>query len=155
GTRLWMRHDLLAPAARLAAGGRVASHLGNAAQRAGPGRRDQSFVGGHRQLFGTRHFWGEKTGPNPTDRGKRGSKRHLITDAEGVPFWFTGCGPCMSLIPEEQRLAKKYKESPFVLLGVCADESLDQGRKTATEHGIDWPCWFDGQNGPIARDWNV
>ena len=43
-------------------------------------------MGGHRQLFGTRHFWGEKTGPNPTDRGKRGSKRHLITDAEGVPL---------------------------------------------------------------------
>ena len=32
---------------------------------------------------------------------------------------------------------------------------LDQARKTATEHGIDWPCWFDGQNGPIANDWNV
>jgi hypothetical protein len=20
---------------------------------------------------------------------------------------------------------------------------------------MDWPCWFDGGNGPIARDWNV
>ena len=27
-----------------------------------------------------------KTGPNPTDRGKNGSKRHLITDAQGVPL---------------------------------------------------------------------
>jgi transposase len=29
---------------------------------------------------------GEKTGPNPTDRHKPGSKHHLITDAQGVPL---------------------------------------------------------------------
>jgi len=26
------------------------------------------------------------TGPNPTDRGKKGCKRHLITDAQGIPL---------------------------------------------------------------------
>lgn len=29
---------------------------------------------------------GEETGPNPTDRGKLGSKHHVITDAQGVPL---------------------------------------------------------------------
>ena len=29
---------------------------------------------------------GEDTGPNPTDRGKSGSKHHLMTDAQGVPL---------------------------------------------------------------------
>ena len=29
---------------------------------------------------------GEKTGPNPTDRGKRGSKRHLVVDRRGIPL---------------------------------------------------------------------
>jgi putative transposase len=29
---------------------------------------------------------GEKTGPNPTDRGKRGTKRSLLTDGRGVPL---------------------------------------------------------------------
>ena len=28
----------------------------------------------------------DQTGPNPTDRAKRGSKRHLICDGRGVPF---------------------------------------------------------------------
>ncbi len=28
----------------------------------------------------------EKTGPNPTDRGKKGTKRSLFTDARGVPL---------------------------------------------------------------------
>jgi putative transposase len=29
---------------------------------------------------------GKKTGPNPTDRGKRGTKRSLLTDANGIPL---------------------------------------------------------------------
>jgi IS5 family transposase len=29
---------------------------------------------------------GEKTGPNPTDKGKSGSKRHLVVDRNGVPL---------------------------------------------------------------------
>ena len=29
---------------------------------------------------------GEKTGPNPTDRGRRGSKRHLVLDCRGIPL---------------------------------------------------------------------
>jgi hypothetical protein len=26
------------------------------------------------------------TGPNPTDRGKRGTKRHLLVDQKGIPL---------------------------------------------------------------------
>lgn len=29
---------------------------------------------------------GEATGPNPTDRGKRGSKYHLVVDRQGIPL---------------------------------------------------------------------
>src|SRR5438876_2475048 len=29
---------------------------------------------------------GEDTGPNPTDRGKSGSKHHVMTDAQGIPL---------------------------------------------------------------------
>ena len=40
-------------------------------------------------------YGGTQTGPNPTDRAKRGSKRHLICDARGVPLAIrlTGCEP--------------------------------------------------------------
>ncbi|HOQ06104.1 MAG TPA: IS5 family transposase [Anaerohalosphaeraceae bacterium] len=31
-------------------------------------------------------FGGQKTGPNPTDRRKAGSKHHLIPDANGIPL---------------------------------------------------------------------
>jgi transposase len=29
---------------------------------------------------------GDETGPNPTDRGKPGTKHHVLTDAEGIPL---------------------------------------------------------------------
>src|SRR5262245_43269567 len=29
---------------------------------------------------------GEDTGPNPTDRGKKGSKHHAVVDAQGIPL---------------------------------------------------------------------
>ena len=36
--------------------------------------------------FSAGGFWGQQTGPNPTDRAKLGSKRHLICDGRGVPL---------------------------------------------------------------------
>lgn len=45
-----------------------------------------------RQQQHTRHFWGLCVGPNPTDRGKNGSKRHLITDGLGLPLAITPTG---------------------------------------------------------------
>lgn len=35
---------------------------------------------------------GPHTGPNPTDRGKLGSKRHLVTDRKGIPLMFCVTG---------------------------------------------------------------
>jgi Transposase DDE domain. len=39
-----------------------------------------------RQRFFSGCFWGAHTGPNPTDRGKNGCKRHVIVDGNGVPL---------------------------------------------------------------------
>lgn len=72
-----------------------------------------------------------------------------------LSFWFTGCGPCMAIIPDERKLAEKFKDRKFTLLGVCSDSSADMARKTADEQHITWPCWFDGENGPINRDYNI
>ena len=84
GVRIW--DDVLAPPARLARSGRVGQHLACIARRTRIGRRDRLVNGHHRQLLHPRAFWGAKTGPNPTDRGKNGTKRHLITDGCGMPL---------------------------------------------------------------------
>jgi len=39
----------------------------------------------HRCLQRSRSKRGPKTGPNPTDRAKSGTKRHLVTDEKGIP----------------------------------------------------------------------
>ena len=42
----------------------------------------------HRQRVSCGQKGGDKTGPNPTDRGRLGTKRHLITDRNGIPLAF-------------------------------------------------------------------
>jgi transposase len=86
GARLWQRHHLLAAAPRLARGRRLAEAARAALELAG--RR-----GGHRLVAGERGQFeragqkgGEQTGPNPTDRGKFGSKYHLVVDHDGIPL---------------------------------------------------------------------
>jgi transposase len=81
-----LRHDLLASAARLDRGrrvGTVAPGPARSAQRSASNRLEAS---GDRQQQRSRGFWGAKTGPNPTDRAKAGSKHHLIVDGRGLPL---------------------------------------------------------------------
>jgi len=86
GNGLWQRHDVLASFARLALSRYLAEDMAGSVGRVGLGRGHRLVYFGHGQLFGTGPFWGAKTGPNPTDRGKNGSKRHLIVDGQGTPL---------------------------------------------------------------------
>jgi hypothetical protein len=43
-------------------------------------------AGGRGRQLDPGSFWGLQTGPNPTDRAKLGSQRHLICDGRGVPL---------------------------------------------------------------------
>jgi transposase len=64
--------------------------VGKAARRApGPprgGGRDR--LGARRPGLGERagQKGGERTGPNPTDKGKPGSKHHVVSDRRGIPL---------------------------------------------------------------------
>ncbi len=86
GDGLWQRNDLLAPFTRLADRGCLAEDMAGVIERVGSGPNNRLVHFGHGQLFRSRAFWGAKTGPNPTDRGKNGSKRHLIVDGQGIPL---------------------------------------------------------------------
>jgi hypothetical protein len=84
GLRLW--YDLLEKTYRVARG----RSLGRAAQGASrPFRRSGSdrLVKGIRGLGQRgRSPGGSNTGPNPTDRGKPGTKHHLLVDHKGTPL---------------------------------------------------------------------
>ena len=83
---LWIGRDLLASAARLAGSRRVGPTAPRVAAQAARCRPDRLEPGlrGQRQRAGEKG--GAATGPNPTDRGKPGTKRHLITDRRGIPL---------------------------------------------------------------------
>ena len=72
-----------------------------------------------------------------------------------LSFWFSSCGPCMAMVPDEQKLVATHEGQPFALLGICSDETLDEVQKTIADRKIDWPCWYDGKAGPIVHDYNI
>lgn len=86
GAGLRQRDDLLAAAEGLASRRRLGTPAYTPAELVG--RR-----GGHRLEPGERgqperpgQKGGGQTGPNPTDRGKAGSKYHLVVDRNGIPL---------------------------------------------------------------------
>ena len=86
GPRQRQRHHLLETAARLAGRRGLGAAAYEAVELAG--RR-----GRHRLVAGERGFiaragqkGGDATRPNPTDRGKPGSKYHLVVDRNGIPL---------------------------------------------------------------------
>ena len=86
GDGLWIGHDLLAQAARLAGGGRVAASAPGPAgplAPSGPDRLEPRRAG---QCVRAGEKGGEGTGANPTDRGKAGCKRHVLVDRNGTPL---------------------------------------------------------------------
>ena len=61
-------------------------------RQAAPRERPGLLLGGGRRLPHPGVGGGTKTGRNPVDRGRTGSKHHLITDATGVPLAATLTG---------------------------------------------------------------
>jgi transposase len=82
---VWVGYDVLAPSRPLATGGRLEATPPRAAGRVTPAGPTGSRARCGRQYLAPRAARGEKTGPNPTDRRKAGSKHHVLTDANGIP----------------------------------------------------------------------
>lgn len=84
GDGLRQRHDLQAKAQGMATGRRLGTFAPPVLGETGTSRRDRVEP----CLCGLRHGGGEKggdkTGPNPTDKGKPGTKHHLLVDRKGI-----------------------------------------------------------------------
>lgn len=84
--RVRQRLDLLAPLGLVDLAGDLVRIAPAAAQRPRTPGRNRLVSRGGRQCLDAGGFWGVHTGINPTDRAKRGCKRHLVTDANGIPL---------------------------------------------------------------------
>jgi transposase len=89
---------------------------------------------------------GDDTGPNPTDRGKPGTKHHVLTDAQGIPLATTVTGaneadvnqllPLVDRIPD---LAGEAGDKPTTPEEVYADRAYDseEHREELRARGIE------------------
>ena len=86
---------------------------------------------------------GEKTGANPTDRGKRGVKRSLLTEAQGVPVGVAVDGANR----HDMKLVRPTLDSVVIARpeptldqpqGMCLDKGydFDEVRRTLEEFGF-------------------
>lgn len=89
GDGVRLRDDLLAASARLAGRRGLGEGAPRSSGQVGHGQRDRLEPGGAGQRQHSGKKGGEETGPNPTDRGKPGSKRHIVIDANGIPLAVT------------------------------------------------------------------
>jgi len=100
---------------------------GGAAGPSGEGPGHRLVPGGHRLRLGAGRFWGTQTDPNPTDRGKAGTKLHLVTDGQGAPLAVKQTGanvhdsePALELvdsIPPIRQWRGRPRRRPVVLVG--------------------------------------
>jgi thiol-disulfide isomerase/thioredoxin len=60
-----------------------------------------------------------------------------------VVFWGSWCGPCMALVPHEQKLSKRLQDKPFVLVGVNCGDDRNTARDTVSKREMTWKQWWD------------
>ena len=78
----------------------------------------------------TRHRWvGEKTGPNPTDRGKTGTKESILVDGRGVPLGAVVAG---ANVNDYQLLEVTLESSPIPR----PDPRVPDSPAAGTEQGL-------------------
>ena len=51
-----------------------------------------------------------------------------------VVFWATWCPPCRAMIPHEREMVERFRDKPFVLIGVNNDDNHDAARKMMVSH---------------------
>jgi thiol-disulfide isomerase/thioredoxin len=74
-----------------------------------------------------------------------------------LDFWADWCGFCRQMYPQEQDLVQRYKDRPFVLLGINCDDDREAVCRTVARKGLGWRSWWDAgpDGGRIRRDWHV
>lgn len=127
GNGLWFRYDMLAKTTGLAKGWRLGQNTPHLSQQTAKSQQDRFFAGRGRFGISSSGFGGQKTGPNPTDRRKSGSKHHIITDANGIPLAFTLTGanrhditqllPLVEAIPSIAGKRGRPRKRPDVVQG--------------------------------------
>ncbi len=58
-----------------------------------------------------------------------------------LSFWASWCPPCLKAVPLELELLHGFEESEFAIVGLNADDVLENAAAAVNEHGIVWPSF--------------
>jgi thiol-disulfide isomerase/thioredoxin len=77
-------------------------------------------------------------------------KEMALSDFRGkvvvLSFWGKFCPPCRDLFPHERSLVTKYKNRPFVLVGVNGDQDKADPNKLQEDGTVTWRSWWLNEN---------
>jgi thiol-disulfide isomerase/thioredoxin len=113
------------------------------------------------ELYEVQHLWRGKVAPQIDGEDLDGRKMKL-SDYRGkvvlLSFWGSWCGPCMGMLPFEQKLAERMAGRPFALVGVNSDVSRADAAAAVEREKLTWPsfwCGTNGTDGKIPTSWNI
>jgi len=75
--------------------------------------------------------------------------------------WASWCPTCLTQVPRERALAKRFEGRPFVFLGLNGDPDLSSAQRAAKRHQLTWRSFWGHWNGPFGEEtplqerWNV
>lgn len=72
-----------------------------------------------------------------------------------VVFWSTWCGACMSDLPHEIELAKRFEEQGFRVIGINGDNDPKTAKQAVVENEITWPNFFEGKELVVSNHLGV
>ena len=72
-----------------------------------------------------------------------------------VDFWATWCAPCVSAMPELQRLHRRHAAKGFSVVGISIDEERDKARKFTARKKLAYPVFLDATATPAWSTFHV
>jgi thiol-disulfide isomerase/thioredoxin len=66
-----------------------------------------------------------------------------------LSFWASWCPPCRALFPHEKAIVEKYKDRPFVLIGVNGDQTREAGAAAALKFELPWRSFWNDESRPM------
>lgn len=72
-----------------------------------------------------------------------------------LDVWATWCGPCKAMIPHEREMVEKFKDKPFALISVSADDQKKELEDFLAKESMPWVHWWEGPEATLLKTWNV
>ncbi len=73
-----------------------------------------------------------------------------------IDFWATWCSPCIAKMPHLAKLKEQYKDRPFEILGVSADDDVQDAIEFFEDHeDYQWDQWHAKPGEGLPSKWGI